>query len=255
MKIVVLQNIVHKLNGEKILLGSSLPGLFLAGLLLLGLSLLGQGCAVTHRAADLETVPLPQPSSLDCCWQSSQQVVIEHGGNELSLSTVLLAESSLMRMVMFDPLGRKLFMLEHLGDEPKVTRYLTSAISPESKAESKPVSSRVGLSDAQALNAVPIQWVIPAVYLTHGDLAQWLLSASPWSVAEEKAPNAKSARHAAWQRPIRTLYFKGRPIIVSTPKTLIDDDSIESWHVEFVEQGIQLQIKAGQKQMLSAGPQ
>lgn len=168
------------------------------------LLLLPLGCALQVKPANLATLPLPDSSELPCCWQSQESIEIDYRNERQQLTSVLAVEKAGLTLIVFDPLGRKLLTVKQQGAE--IEKQLLQG----------PVD-------------LPVEWLLPAVYLTHMNRQRWPASQSPWSIGQ--------------QGDNLVLYFRQLPSVVVQGYT---DGSVPHAGnrrvVSFVEHGLTLTI-------------
>lgn len=176
-----------------------MPRRLISCLLLLPLS-----CTLPVKPANLATLPLPDASALPCCWQSQESLQIDYRDQQHRLTSVLAVEKTGLTLIVFDPLGRKLLAVKQQGAEIEEQLFHES-------------------SD------LPVQWLLPAVYLAHMNQQRWSTDHSPWSVGEQNSN--------------LVLYFRRRPTVVVRGFT--DGDLPRAGNervVRFVEHGLTLNI-------------
>ncbi|MGI9292610.1 MAG: DUF3261 domain-containing protein [Pseudomonadales bacterium] len=172
--------------------------------LILSLLLLPLGCALRVPPADLATLPLPDSAQLPCCWQSEDALVIDYRNERHHLTSVMAVDRAGLTLIVFDPLGRKLLLVKQQGDEIKEKLFIES-------------------------DALPIQWLLPAIFLAHMRHDRWLLQQSPWSVEMQSSD--------------LVLYYRQRPTVVVKGHT---DGRLpmhgQQRQLSFIGQGLTLSI-------------
>ncbi|MGI9287726.1 MAG: DUF3261 domain-containing protein [Pseudomonadales bacterium] len=152
----------------------------------------------------MATLPLPDSSELPCCWQSQESLEVDYRDELYQLTSVMAVEKRGLTLIVFDPLGRKLLSVTQHGSEIEKQLFTDSA-------------------------ELPVQWLLPAVYLAHMNQQRWSTDQSPWSVGEQDSR--------------LVLYFRQRPTVMVQGFT--DGDLPQAGHqrvVRFIEHGLTLTI-------------
>lgn len=64
-------------------------------------------------------LPLPSPTSLDCCWQSEESVNLQHSDRSITAHAIVVRKPENLRLVLMTPLGLPLLDVEH--DQQNIT--------------------------------------------------------------------------------------------------------------------------------------
>lgn len=120
-----------------------------------------QACALWSqpKLADLR---LPSHHALNCCWQSSEVLTIQRGEQSFQLQAATVVEPGALRVFVFDPLGRKLLDVAHSGGEYTIEK---AAHLPET---------------------LPIDWMLPAVLMSHARVLEWPVQVAAWHLRRDK---------------------------------------------------------------------
>lgn len=138
------------------------------------LLLLPVACSLPVKPANFDTLPLPDSSALPCCWQSHESLRVDYRDQRQQLTAVTAMQSNGLTLIVFDPLGRRLLTVTQQG-------------------------SKIAKSVLDNTAGLPVEWLLPAIYLSFMDRQRWALDQSPWRVGEQE------------QRLI--LYFRQRPAV------------------------------------------
>ncbi len=138
--------------------------------LLLLFGALAGGCGALDGPARLAGLPLPDPATLPCCWQSQEQVWVSTADGELNLGAAVAVRGGTLTVVVLDPMGRRLVTLIQ------------------------------GAGDVQTLDAPPA-WsgalshqLLLAIYLHHLTAEQWRLGDPAWSLAADSGHKSLAYR-------------------------------------------------------------
>jgi len=119
-----------------------------------------QACAVqtrVERIGEVNSLPLPESTLLPCCWQSQEVIRLTFEGSQHDLNSALLVGRSGLTLLIFDALGRKLIQLTQKGTVIESQHFVDAAL--------------------------PMEWILRAVYLSHMDPSRWDLGETKWSIS------------------------------------------------------------------------
>ena len=116
------------------------------------------GCASLAEYFKAASPMLPNTASLPCCWQVHEKLEIDYQGEQLMLSSVIAINDNQLTVVIFDPLGRRVFSIIQQGDHIQVEKS--------------------GLIKKD----LPVEWLLIGVYLRHMPDDGWLFKGSHWHV-------------------------------------------------------------------------
>jgi hypothetical protein len=119
------------------------------------------GCASLVEYFKTSPPMLPNPASLPCCWQVHEKLAIDYQGEQLALSSVIAIHDNQLRVVILDPLGRRIFSVIQQGDHVQVEK--SDLIKKE----------------------LPVEWLLIGVYLRYMPEDGWLFKGSHWSVKRD----------------------------------------------------------------------
>jgi hypothetical protein len=125
----------------------------------LGLLILLQACVL--QQPNIAGLRLPSHKTLACCWQSSEQVVIKHEGRVLQLQSAMLVTPEVMRLILFDPLGRRIASFEVQNVRLEVHKVAVLA------------------------DTLPLDWLVPVVLLSHVALDEWPIQTTAWQIRRD----------------------------------------------------------------------
>lgn len=161
------------------------------------------GCSALTGAARLAKLPLPDPVTLPCCWQSQEQVRVSTADGELNLGAAVAVRDGTLTVVILDPVGRRLVTLVQ------------------------------GAGETQALDAPPT-WstalshqLLLTVYLHHLTAEQWRFGDPGWRLAEDSSH--------------KSLIYRGRELVRLDYLQEGTDEPFDR-AVNFSGQGINLRI-------------
>lgn len=119
------------------------------------------GCASLAEYFKTASPMLPNPASLPCCWQVHEKLEIDYQGEQLALSSVIAINDNQLTVVIFDPLGRRVFSVNQQGDHVQVEK--SDLIKKD----------------------FPVEWLLIGVYLRYMPEDGWLFRDSHWQVKRD----------------------------------------------------------------------
>jgi hypothetical protein len=125
-------------------------------------AILNAGCAlVSEKMVGTDDLKLPSSNSLPCCWQAVEQLELDYVGHQFSLTAATAVLESGLTVVIFDPLGRRLYTIVQKDNAYSVEK------------------------DVDVPTNLPVSWLLLGVFLREMPIVGWDFLHSNWTFINE----------------------------------------------------------------------